>query len=230
MQEKSLNLDQAAAIIDEIDDFRSWCAGLDKWSEPMGDAFDDPTPEHYGWLNLAANRCNMTINEMKNEWPAMYAGMFIHRTLGARFVASLGDSIAMQGKRPFDGQGRIIRTPTSIRKSVLVRDDCTCQFCGGDWPLPLSAYSKIEPPVSRSEDPQTFFMTKGPEVDHIIPATYGGPSAAWNLWTLCHRCNQRKGWDLWPPALRIACKRLEGGAHKSLPLPTDEYVPNRYAH
>lgn len=36
----------------------------------------------------------------------------------------------------------------------------------------------------------------GVQADHVIPASWGGPGAAWNLRPLCARCNQRRGASL----------------------------------
>lgn len=61
---------------------------------------------------------------------------------------------------------------SALRKSILERDDYTCQQCG----------------VSVQNEPHLLL-----EVDHIIPVTRGGLTTEDNLQTLCWRCNRRKG-------------------------------------
>lgn len=39
----------------------------------------------------------------------------------------------------------------------------------------------------------------GVQADHVIPAAWGGPGAAWNMRPLCGRCNQRRGASITVP-------------------------------
>jgi len=58
----------------------------------------------------------------------------------------------------------------SARKSVLQRDQYTCQGC-------------------RLFDPSGNNLT----MDHMTPKARGGANAQWNLQVLCHICNGEKG-------------------------------------
>lgn len=60
----------------------------------------------------------------------------------------------------------------SLRSSILVRDNHTCQYCG----------------VSLADEPHLLL-----EVDHIVPVSKGGLTSMDNLQTLCWRCNRSKG-------------------------------------
>jgi 5-methylcytosine-specific restriction endonuclease McrA len=55
------------------------------------------------------------------------------------------------------------------RTHIFVRDQGCCQYCGDKFP------------------------TKELTLDHVVPATRGGPRSWENLVTSCQECNQRKG-------------------------------------
>ena len=55
------------------------------------------------------------------------------------------------------------------RENVYLRDDYICQYCGNE------------------------FERKVLTLDHIIPASKGGPKSWDNVVTACRKCNQKKG-------------------------------------
>lgn len=67
---------------------------------------------------------------------------------------------------------RVPRAPLRLsRRHVYMRDDHTCQYCGG------------RPGV------------KELNLDHVVPRSRGGRSTWENLVTSCRSCNLRKGWS-----------------------------------
>ena len=77
---------------------------------------------------------------------------------------------AVYKKEKASGYQRVKLTK-QIRKSILARDNWTCQRCGN------SVYN----------EPNLLL-----EVDHIIPISKGGKTEPNNLQTLCWRCNRSK--------------------------------------
>jgi 5-methylcytosine-specific restriction endonuclease McrA len=66
--------------------------------------------------------------------------------------------------------GRIPRATLRLsRRNVFLRDDYTCQYCGGS-----PALSELN-------------------LDHVTPRSRGGPGTWENLVTSCRTCNLRKG-------------------------------------
>ena len=61
------------------------------------------------------------------------------------------------------------RRVPATRGAIMLRDACTCQYCG--------------------DRPGAQFLT----VDHVVPRSRGGGHGWTNLVTACKRCNQRKG-------------------------------------
>lgn len=61
--------------------------------------------------------------------------------------------------------------PARLRREVLSRDGSRCVVCGDDGVL---------------------------HIDHIYPVSRGGKTAAYNLQTLCQRCNLDKGGRVYP--------------------------------
>ncbi|MGH9414609.1 MAG: HNH endonuclease [Terriglobales bacterium] len=61
------------------------------------------------------------------------------------------------------------RTRALSRKSILLRDRNTCQYCG------------------------TVCAAQALTLDHVVPRSRGGKSTWENLVTCCHDCNHRKG-------------------------------------
>jgi 5-methylcytosine-specific restriction endonuclease McrA len=95
---------------------------------------------------------------------------------------------------------RVPRAPLRLsRRHVYMRDEYTCQYCGG------------RPGV------------KELNLDHVIPRSRGGRSTWENLVTSCRTCNLRKGWAMpdecgmrlvkrpvrpsWSMALQLAAQR-----------------------
>ena len=56
--------------------------------------------------------------------------------------------------------------PGWLRRTVLVRDDYYCRYCGR--------------------------RTQTLDIDHVIPVKYGGQSTVDNLVTACAKCSRRK--------------------------------------
>lgn len=61
------------------------------------------------------------------------------------------------------------QTRALSRKNILLRDRCTCQYCGT-----LLASSELT-------------------LDHVVPRSRGGTSTWQNLVACCHECNHKKG-------------------------------------
>lgn len=78
-------------------------------------------------------------------------------------------AIKSRAKLNQDSSKRSRYIPTSVRVSVLHRDDYKCVFCG-----------------CSSQQVQL-------EVDHIMPFSKGGNNDLSNLQTLCTDCNRGKG-------------------------------------
>lgn len=75
------------------------------------------------------------------------------------------------------------RKSGTIRLEVILRDGVKCHYCNCrtlDGPL-------VEIPIDIRRT-----------LDHIVPASYGGPFTADNLVIACHKCNGRKANTLWP--------------------------------
>ena len=66
------------------------------------------------------------------------------------------------------------RVSARLRVAVLTRDKAICRYCG----------------------------RAGQEIDHMIPFSWGGPCAMWNLYTACRNCNASKGAGWWLPLPR----------------------------
>ncbi len=98
------------------------------------------------------------------------------------------------------GYNRVPRAPLRLsRRHVYMRDEYTCQYCGG------------RPGV------------KELNLDHVVPRSRGGRSTWENLVTSCRSCNLRKGWSTpdecgmrlrkapvrpsWSMALQLAAQR-----------------------
>jgi 5-methylcytosine-specific restriction endonuclease McrA len=64
---------------------------------------------------------------------------------------------------------RVAGTPKFCRRSILLRDNFSCQYCGGEFP---------------SQD-LTF--------DHVVPRTQGGKTVWNNIVSACIKCNAAKG-------------------------------------
>lgn len=61
------------------------------------------------------------------------------------------------------------QTPTFSRYNVYLRDNFTCQYCGGE------------------------FETRALTFDHVVPRHHGGISSWTNVVAACSPCNHRKG-------------------------------------
>jgi 5-methylcytosine-specific restriction endonuclease McrA len=72
------------------------------------------------------------------------------------------------------------------RRQVYERDEYRCVLC--------------------FERPPTGYVETGNylTVDHILPQTYQGPNAAWNLVAMCSDCNTRKGSKLYLELIQLA--------------------------
>ena len=70
-----------------------------------------------------------------------------------------------------EGYNRVPRAPLRLsRRHVYMRDDYSCQYCGGQPGL------------------------KELNLDHVVPRSRGGRSTWENLVTSCRTCSLRKGW------------------------------------
>lgn len=119
------------------------------------------------------------------------------------------------------------RIPSSVRRSIMRRDQGTCQMCGRSWHLPSDSDSECDSPLPSKWKPD-FSPSAAPVMDHIIPASFGGPGEPWNVWVLCSPCNQEKSRDLWPPAIRRAVDRLRcGDGCKQIDPPQEDFT-SRY--
>jgi 5-methylcytosine-specific restriction endonuclease McrA len=83
-------------------------------------------------------------------------------------------------KHMLDSKGGITRRrreyiPRPVRIFVYKRDAYTCRICG------LAGVGRIHAE-----------KIKGFEMDHIIPAAFGGDSSPENLQVLCRKCNNNK--------------------------------------
>lgn len=85
-----------------------------------------------------------------------------------KFISYLSEVIKF--KNSVAGQRALMTS--SLRKKILIRDNCTCQFCGN----------------SKSKEPNLLL-----EIDHKIPLSKGGITSEDNLQVLCWKCNRSKG-------------------------------------
>jgi hypothetical protein len=217
---KKVDLDRIGGVLNKIAILR------DLVSERTAGNLDAETFEirfgercnRFGWISEMADFYDQSRSGYE-DLDSLRLAISIYRYLGDK----LGDLLSPVSNEQSDQQ-----IPTSLRKSVLVRDNASCQICGRRWVLPLSAYSDLDPPVSSpgryGENRRLYEWNRGPRMDHIIPSFYGGPSAGWNIWVLCFACNQRKGKQLWPPAIRLALKRLQSESpYLPLERPDEEF-------
>lgn len=80
-----------------------------------------------------------------------------------------------------------------LRQRVLVRDDYRCRLCGGEIPPLVSKKTyQLAIRVHGQVPPNAGTM------DHIIPASHGGPRSMWNLRAAHQDCNVRRATDLDP--------------------------------
>jgi 5-methylcytosine-specific restriction endonuclease McrA len=82
--------------------------------------------------------------------------------------------------------GRVTMAPT--RNGVLLRDNCTCQYCG------------VAPGRG------------GLTLDHLVPRSRGGETAWDNVVACCRPCNTRKG-DRTPEEAGMTLRRRPGRPH-----------------
>lgn len=71
-------------------------------------------------------------------------------------------------------KNRKMAIPSDLRKKVLERDGYRCRYCGSfDGPF---------------------------EMDHVYPESKGGETSVKNIVTACHKCNNKKSYNvgLWP--------------------------------
>jgi 5-methylcytosine-specific restriction endonuclease McrA len=80
----------------------------------------------------------------------------------------------------------VVLAPT--RRSVIVRDNYTCQYCG--------------------DTPGRSLLT----LDHIIPRSKGGQTSWENVVAACRACNMRKG-DRTPEQAGMALRKKPGRPH-----------------
>jgi 5-methylcytosine-specific restriction endonuclease McrA len=80
----------------------------------------------------------------------------------------------------------VVLAPT--RKSVALRDNYTCQYCGAT--------------------PGRTFLT----LDHVVPRSRGGQTTWENVITACRACNMRKG-DRTPEEAGLALRKRPGRPH-----------------
>jgi 5-methylcytosine-specific restriction endonuclease McrA len=80
----------------------------------------------------------------------------------------------------------VVLAPT--RKSVALRDNYTCQYCGAT--------------------PGRAFLT----LDHVIPRSRGGQTTWENVITACRACNMRKG-DRTPDEAGLVLRKRPGRPH-----------------
>lgn len=237
-REGEFEIDVAFQIIDEIECLYEWAqiSETKELLEPFGTrlGWNPPESNEFNWIDVLIRHWSqsgdaVSASEVK-ELESYIAARSLMWVLGHK----LAESLCLKGET------RPRRYPlVSVRKSVLVRDDSTCQSCGTTWNLPLSTYDEIQiddilPKVTVKDADQRTRNRRargrlrdhqlGPNADHIIPPDYWGPSDGWNLWVLCYRCNQRKARLLWAPALRIAVERLQSGNdYASKPPPDEEF-------
>lgn len=92
------------------------------------------------------------------------------------------------------GHGLARRKPVKrMREYVDERADGECAICG-------------RTPRQVEDDERS--LASQLELDHIIPVALGGARISWNLWKLCHQCNQEKASFLHPRGLLLALSRL----------------------
>ena len=88
--------------------------------------------------------------------------------------------------------------PIALRRKVIQRDDCTCQYCGKKGIL-ISRYAKptvIENPHNIDISGLDFYNGTDViafEIDHITPVSKGGEVSSDNLALTCRHCNRSKG-------------------------------------
>jgi len=88
--------------------------------------------------------------------------------------------------------------PLAVRLAVMVRDNCTCQYCGkrGEPIMRYGVPRVVENPKSIKLQEMDYY--NGPDVisfhlDHIIPISKGGQNTVENLVLCCRHCNLSKG-------------------------------------
>lgn len=100
-------------------------------------------------------------------------------------------NVRRRSDRP--GAPRRLRPVKEVRERVRQRAGGRCELCGAH---------KEEVEITGPRD-------RAIVTDHIVPASLGGSRIGWNLWRLCHPCNQSKHRLLHPRGLSVALDRLE---------------------
>lgn len=235
------DVDAAESVLDELRIFWKWCRATGYVSDlrdprQHSPLWDQPVVQEFGWGEHVMQRIReANPDESYPERPQMRARQFallVYSALAQRLHDTLRPAL-----QRVDGTLRINSSnmgyiPTSVRKSVLVRDNGICQMCGFQWELPISAYKAMRPGLKKRERQvddldlrrqigRARRLAKGPIMDHLIPVVVGGLGEPWNVCVLCDRCNAQKYNHLWPPAVSRAINQLkaEGRYAKGAMMP-----------
>lgn len=101
--------------------------------------------------------------ELRERVPELAQAIIDHDTEFARLVAAPPD---FRAPKPRGGRPKISR---AMRRAVLDRDDCRCQYCWSPFPREQL------------------------QLDHVVPLARGGPTTRDNLVAACGPCNTAKG-------------------------------------
>jgi hypothetical protein len=210
----SQNIDFAEVmrVIEELERFRGWCREVppEVWSE------SESLVDMLGATSYGEELWDGIYNDLETMKKAKPARAIFTKEM--RLVYGVADSLY-----PAVDEDSSSRIPSSVRRSIMRRDEGTCQVCGRSWHRPSGLESECESPLPSKWKPD-FSPSVAPVMDHVIPASFGGPGEPWNVWVLCSPCNQDKFRELWPPAIRRAVDRLRcGDGYKAIDPPREQF-------
>ena len=81
--------------------------------------------------------------------------------------------------------------PTHIRRQVIKRDRCICQYCGKQGKFTTHYGPRVIEKVKYYKYP--YYREIAFEIDHVIPEILGGKTELTNLVLACRSCNRKKG-------------------------------------
>lgn len=200
---RSFPIEEAEELVDKS--YEIWPPAPDEDTGPshgppawMGRHLDPYADLSVVWSERDADRfeqCSLARYEFRDEARDLLTRFHVGRA--DPFIRDDEGNPTMQG----GGHGKRRRkVPNQIQNWIWERDGTICQLCGVGRHVRLRWWKGT---IRRNSSEVQFC------IDHILPTNAHGPHMAWNLWILCHPCNQRKSHALWPEMLEEAFSRLK---------------------